>query len=188
MATRSTILAWEIPWQEPGGLQSMGLQRAGHNWVTNTHTHTHTHPYTHTHNQYDHPSSCTGELEEWALPLTAFSRGTAGRSGMTQNWFRVFSWEQPKARLWRLAETRAEGPGVSASHSCQGLHSPSFLSTSCTFCDSPKGKVNSRRVPSWPWWQQRLLAPGHIPFQTSQTLGYKGLVAQSLGEWVWGLG
>ena len=27
MATHSSILAWKIPWrQEPGGLQSMGLQ------------------------------------------------------------------------------------------------------------------------------------------------------------------
>ena len=27
MATQSNILAWEIPWtEEPGGLQSMGLQ------------------------------------------------------------------------------------------------------------------------------------------------------------------
>ena len=32
MATHSRILAWEIPWTEgPGGLQSMGLQRVGHN-------------------------------------------------------------------------------------------------------------------------------------------------------------
>ena len=32
MATHSSILAWEIPWtEEPGGLQSMGLQRVGHN-------------------------------------------------------------------------------------------------------------------------------------------------------------
>ena len=31
MATRSGILAWRISWtQEPGGLQSMGLQRVGH--------------------------------------------------------------------------------------------------------------------------------------------------------------
>ena len=29
MATQSSILAWRIP-EEPGGLQSMGLQRAGH--------------------------------------------------------------------------------------------------------------------------------------------------------------
>ena len=31
MATHSSILAWRIPWtEEPGKLQSMGLQRAGH--------------------------------------------------------------------------------------------------------------------------------------------------------------
>ena len=31
MATRSSILAWEIPWtEETGGLQSVGLQRVGH--------------------------------------------------------------------------------------------------------------------------------------------------------------
>ena len=31
MATRSSILAWRIQWtEEPGGLQSMGLQRVGH--------------------------------------------------------------------------------------------------------------------------------------------------------------
>ena len=39
MATHSAILAWEAPWtEEPGGLQSTGLQRVGHNWVTNTFT------------------------------------------------------------------------------------------------------------------------------------------------------
>ena len=32
MATHSSILAWRIPWtKEPGGLQSMGSQRLGHN-------------------------------------------------------------------------------------------------------------------------------------------------------------
>ena len=32
MATRSNILAWEIPGtEEPGRLQSMGSQRVGHN-------------------------------------------------------------------------------------------------------------------------------------------------------------
>ena len=40
MATHSSILAWEIPWtEEPGGLQSMGLQRVWHDWATN-HTRT----------------------------------------------------------------------------------------------------------------------------------------------------
>ena len=37
MATHSSILAWRISWtQEPGGLQSMGLQRVRHNLETNT--------------------------------------------------------------------------------------------------------------------------------------------------------
>ena len=35
MATHFNILAWEIPWtEEPGGLQSIGLQIVGHNLAT----------------------------------------------------------------------------------------------------------------------------------------------------------
>ena len=35
IAVHSRILAWEIPWtEEPGGLQSMELQRIGHNLAT----------------------------------------------------------------------------------------------------------------------------------------------------------
>ena len=35
MATHTSILAWRIPQtEEPRGLQSMGLQRVGHNLVT----------------------------------------------------------------------------------------------------------------------------------------------------------
>jgi len=35
LATYSSILAWRITWtEEPGGLQSMGLQRGGHYCVT----------------------------------------------------------------------------------------------------------------------------------------------------------
>ena len=31
MATHSSSLAWRIPWaEEPGGLESMGLKRVGH--------------------------------------------------------------------------------------------------------------------------------------------------------------
>ena len=37
MATHSSILAWKIPWTvEPDRLQSMGPQRVGHDWATNT--------------------------------------------------------------------------------------------------------------------------------------------------------
>ena len=35
MAAHSSILGWRIPWtEEPGGLQSTGSQRVGHDWAT----------------------------------------------------------------------------------------------------------------------------------------------------------
>ena len=35
MGNQSSILAWRISWtEEPGGLQSMDVQRVGHDWVT----------------------------------------------------------------------------------------------------------------------------------------------------------
>ena len=35
MATHSSILAWKIPGtEEPGGLQSVGWEGVGHDWVT----------------------------------------------------------------------------------------------------------------------------------------------------------
>ena len=38
MAIHSSTLVWEIPWTEnPGGLQSMGSQRVGHDWATSLH-------------------------------------------------------------------------------------------------------------------------------------------------------
>ena len=39
MATHASIPAWRIPWtEEPGGLQSRGSQRVGHNWAISTFT------------------------------------------------------------------------------------------------------------------------------------------------------
>ena len=39
IATHSSTLDWKIPWmEEHDRLQSMGLQRVGHNRATNTHT------------------------------------------------------------------------------------------------------------------------------------------------------
>ena len=39
VATHSIILAWRISWtEEPGGLQSMGLQRVGQTESLSTHT------------------------------------------------------------------------------------------------------------------------------------------------------
>ena len=34
-ATHTSSLAWRIPWtEEPGGLQSMGMQKVGHDWAS----------------------------------------------------------------------------------------------------------------------------------------------------------
>ena len=41
MAIHSSILAWRIPWtEEPGGLQSIGLQRVRQDWDDSAHMHT----------------------------------------------------------------------------------------------------------------------------------------------------
>ena len=48
MATHSSTLAWKIPWTEkPGRLQSVGLQRVGHDWATSLSLFTPYHSYTH---------------------------------------------------------------------------------------------------------------------------------------------
>ena len=59
MATYSSVLAWRIPGTaEPGGLQSVGSQRVGHDWATSlTHSLTHS-----THNK-------TTPLFEIQVPL-----------------------------------------------------------------------------------------------------------------------
>ena len=47
MATHSSILAWRIPWteEERGGLQSMGSQIVGHDWVTIAYSHIYMYMY-----------------------------------------------------------------------------------------------------------------------------------------------
>ena len=39
MATHSSTLAWKIPWEEPGRLQSTGSLRVGHDWAASLHFH-----------------------------------------------------------------------------------------------------------------------------------------------------
>ena len=59
MATHSSILAWRIPWtEEPDLLQSMGLQRVGHVWVTNAYL-----PCA------GHYGCCCGNSNEWAISM-----------------------------------------------------------------------------------------------------------------------
>ena len=68
MATHSSILAWRIPWtEEPIGLQSRGLQRVRHNWVTE---HIHTEIYWIKQNV----------LSKLISPIFAFKKMSTGKS------------------------------------------------------------------------------------------------------------
>ena len=67
MVIHSSILAWRIPWTEPGKLQSMGLQKVRYHWVTNTFTSLSLHIYvfhvyihrTHKYTYYTHTHTHT---------------------------------------------------------------------------------------------------------------------------------
>ena len=79
-ATHTSILAWRISrTEEPGGLQSMGLQRVRRDWVTkhrhrHRHRHRHTHTHTHTHTHWlDHGSDGRGGHKDEACVSNAFA-------------------------------------------------------------------------------------------------------------------
>ena len=80
MAPHSSPLAWKIPWmEEPGGLQSMGSLRVGHNWAT-----------------YFHFSlSCIGEANGNTLQCSCLENPRDGEAwwaavyGVTQSWTRL---------------------------------------------------------------------------------------------------
>ena len=63
MATHSSILAWGIPWtEEPGGLESTGSQRVGHEGATSLSLHIHTIPTVYMHTCYMHTHIYTHSL------------------------------------------------------------------------------------------------------------------------------
>ena len=104
MAARSSILAWRIPWTvEPGGLQSMGFQRVGHDGATNTHTHVHTHTHIHTQgtdtDELKPPFSCQA-TDPWESHLVTGS---------------------PREHLLTLAHTEAQLPPSTHSASLSNL-------------------------------------------------------------------
>ena len=101
MATHSSILAWGVLWtEEPGRLQSMGSQRVGHDWVTNTFTLGLFHIVTY---QlcvviwYIHP--CSWQRAPTALGISWSERRTRASSAMLMKWL----WESPQIiQGWEL--------------------------------------------------------------------------------------
>ena len=71
----SSILAWEIPCtEEPGGLQSMGLQRVGHKWSDSA-------CFFHKHRGFD-CSLCLQRLLNWSTKVTL----TANLTQVSMQW------------------------------------------------------------------------------------------------------
>ena len=114
MATRSSVLAWRIPWtEEPGGLHSMGSQRVRHDWA---HTHTHT------------------QATRYVLKRAV--------SKVTWGWIRN-PWLLWISVAPRLARTCPAGwtchfpPGISSSRQITGLSSTVPSLPSCSDCPVP---------------------------------------------------
>ena len=93
MATHSSILACRIPWAgEPGGLQSMGSQRVGHDRATE---HTRTRSGTRAHTTARGPRQVppwTRKLPAWSPPWFALASCTTCRGICSVA--RWYSWQQ----------------------------------------------------------------------------------------------
>ena len=80
MAPHSSTLAWKIPWmEEPGGLQSMGSLRVGHDWATSFSLFT----FMHWRRKWQPtPVFLPGESQGWGAWWAAIY-------GFTQSWTRL---------------------------------------------------------------------------------------------------
>ena len=94
MAPHSSTLAWKIPWMEkPGGLQSMGLLKVGHDWATSL--------------------SCIGEGNGNPLQCSCLENPRDGRTW----WAAVYGVAQSRTWLKRLSSSSssmAENPDKQA--------------------------------------------------------------------------
>ena len=134
MATHSSILAWRIPWtEEPGRLQSMGWQRVGHDWATNTHTHTHKY--------YCITDAVDMNLGKLRVILRDRDAWYAAVHGLTKSWTRLryltitivgLSWWLSSKEFtcnsgnsgWICGSGRSPGGGNSSSHQYSCLRNP----------------------------------------------------------------
>ena len=83
MAPHSRTLAWKIPWmEEPGGLQSKGSLRVGHDWVTSL------------------SLSCIGEGNGNPLQCSCLENPRDGGA-----WWAVYGVAQSRTRLQRLSSS-----------------------------------------------------------------------------------
>ena len=147
MAPHSSTLAWKIPWtEEPGGLQSMGLLRVGHDWATSLSLFT----------------SCIGEGN--SNPLQCSCLENPRDSGAW--WAAVYGVAQSQRRLKQLSSSsRVLICKMGILHSANlfiqevecrlcALSSVAHTATSC-FLERWVSKAPREAVPLW-WWSLEL--------------------------------
>ena len=99
MAPHSSTLAWKIPWtEEPGGLQSMGSRRVGHDWATSLSLLTFMH-----------------WRRKWQ-PTPVFLPGES--RGWGAWWAAVYGVAQSQPRLKRLSSSSSSPGGSDGKESC----------------------------------------------------------------------
>ena len=75
MAPHSSVLAWKVPWtEEPGGLQSMGSRRVGHDFTFTFTFHAHA---------WEKEKATHSSVLAWRIPGTGEPGGLP--SGVTQS-------------------------------------------------------------------------------------------------------
>ena len=109
MAPHSSTVAWKIPWtEEPGGLQSMGSRRVGHDWGTSLSLFT----FMHRRRKWQPtPVFLPGESQGWGSLVSAVS-GVA----QSRTWLKWLSSSSSRAIMkmlvgegWRTAFHREKG-------------------------------------------------------------------------------
>ena len=121
MATHPSILAWRIPWtEEPGMLQSMGLQRGGHNLVIKMATPTMTRMLT----LYKH-GSCFVQDQILQLFLCAHFRvwprtGSLSDMMLVDSDLGIKSMDRVHVWIWELVHKEAECQRIDISDSVAG--------------------------------------------------------------------
>ena len=119
-APHSSSLAWNIPWtEEPGGLQSMGSQRVGHDWATSLSLFTFMHWEGH-----DNPLQCS-----------CLENPRDGRAW----WAAVYGVAQSRTQLKRLSSSSRQETRIWVS----------FLKTYCVDYSCQLNKGNSELCSIW---------------------------------------
>ena len=107
MATHSSTLAWRIPWtEEPGRLQSTGLRRVGHDWVTSL--------------------SFIGEGNGNPLQCSCLENSRDGGAW----WAAVYGFAQSRTRLKRLSSSSLAQSSALRATKHNILHNHSTLNSS----------------------------------------------------------